>query len=99
MKCFKCGQCCWMSTIALTDEDVERISKNTTISFYRVRVTGAKVLNWKPYKDSHCCVFFDPKSCICTIYELRPYICQEFFCYKVYKSNTDDASLDKIENS
>lgn len=82
MKCLQCGECCHAKTISLTEEDVRRISKVTDLNFYRIRNTGAKVLNWKPYKDFYVCIFFNTENKECQIYQNRPFICQKFYCQK-----------------
>jgi len=83
MKCLKCAECCISKTVSLIESDIERITTITELNFYRIRSTGVKVLNWKLCDDLHMCIFLNPKTRLCEIYEDRPLTCKNFYCGRV----------------
>ena len=85
MKCLKCGKCCTEKTVTLSDLDIIRILEITDITFYRIRNTGSKVLNWKSNNNSHICIFLNPHDKLCTIYNHRPFVCREHYCANISK--------------
>ncbi len=82
-KCQRCAACCTEKTVALTEADVERISKRTSVNFYRVRMTGSKIMNWKEHQERQYCVFLNLNTKRCDIYEDRPQVCKEYLCDKI----------------
>lgn len=72
-KCSKCGECC-SNILPLTQSDFDRIvkfvEKNDIAPQKHVLVMRNKLT----------CPYYDGKKCL--IYEVRPIICQEFYCYK-----------------
>ena len=81
--CRYCGKCCTEKTVSLTEEDIVRISARSSFLFYTIKqTTGARVLKWNKSKEKYICVFFNPSTRQCNIYEDRPLICKEFFCIK-----------------
>ena len=71
--CSKCGECC-TCFLPITQEELNQIQ------FYVLRN------NIKPQKqmlimqNRLTCPYYDSKKCL--IYEVRPIICKEFYCYK-----------------
>jgi Fe-S-cluster containining protein len=80
MKCQKCGKCCCERTVALSNQDIINIKKVTNVDFYFTRKTGVKILKWKDYKNHKVCIFFNPDTNLCNIYENRPAVCRQYFC-------------------
>lgn len=80
MSCKYCGECCCEKTIQLNDADIARIELISPLVFFRVRNTGAKVMNWIKYKNRYICIFFDPFEKKCKIYNDRPKVCREYYC-------------------
>lgn len=77
----KCAACCIEKTVSLSSEDVERIGHYyTNTKFFRVRNTGVKIMNWKEHNDKKICIFLNPNTYKCDIYDVRPQVCKEFFC-------------------
>lgn len=72
-KCTKCGECC-SNLLPVTQNEIDIIQ----------RYVVAK--NIKPQKQVLImqqklqCPYFDGKKCL--IYEVRPLICKEFYCFK-----------------
>jgi len=72
-KCIKCGICCLGTEMELLPEDVERIEALG----YRIEdfaVADGEMLRLKNV-DGHC-VFYDPATASCKIYENRPVGCR-----------------------
>ena len=80
MICKKCAKCCIEKTIALSDDDIKKIQTHISTSFFRIRNTGSKVMNWKECKDRQICVFLNPENYLCNIYKYRPKVCKEYIC-------------------
>lgn len=72
-KCSKCGECC-TPFLPINHEEFEQIQE------YVIKN------NIKPQKqilimeNKLTCPYYDGKKCL--IYEVRPLICKEFYCYK-----------------
>ena len=82
-ECERCAACCTEKTVALSQEDVDRISERSSINFYRVRGTGSKIMNWKDHQERQYCVFLNLNTKRCDIYEDRPKVCKEYLCDKI----------------
>ena len=71
--CSKCGECC-TCFLPVTQEELNQVQ------YYVLRN------NIKPQKqmlimqNRLTCPYYDSKKCL--IYEVRPIICKEFYCYK-----------------
>jgi Fe-S-cluster containining protein len=84
--CLKCpAYCCTYDRITVNKRDLTRLAKHFDIDdetaekrFTKV-VEGERVLRHQ--KDAifgSACMFLDPKSRRCTIYEARPGVCHEY---------------------
>ena len=80
MECNSCAKCCIEKTVALSTEDVERIQRIRSSPFFRTRITGSKVMYWKEHQGKSLCVFLNPNTYKCEIYEHRPQVCREYYC-------------------
>jgi Fe-S-cluster containining protein len=80
MECEKCGKCCTNKTICLNDQDIEKISKRYSLPFFKIRTTGVKIMHWKQHQNEYLCVFLNPITKQCGIYEDRPQVCKEYKC-------------------
>ncbi|MGC8544132.1 MAG: YkgJ family cysteine cluster protein [Vulcanisaeta sp.] len=73
MACTKCGQCCMNTQMELLPEDIERI---TSLGY---RLEDFAVFDGEIWRlrnvDGHC-VFLNPQTMECTIYEDRPIGCR-----------------------
>lgn len=71
--CLKCGKCCLNTEMILLDEDIKRIQKLG----YKIDFFVRKLHNYNVLKNTRGhCVFFEPKSKKCKIYENRPLGCR-----------------------
>ncbi len=72
-KCIKCGVCCIGTQMELLPEDIERIEA------LGYRLEDFAVFDGDIYRlknvDGHC-VFYDPSTSLCKIYENRPIGCR-----------------------
>ena len=93
--CSRCGDCCGLF-VPFNDDDVTNIKqyvkKYNIKPFDRIdRATGA-------FK-AHCC-FYDEVNKVCTIYEVRPYVCRDFICSrKNWKEKRDEYEKQAKYNS
>jgi len=78
--CTQCANCCRVATVALSERDVERLSKFLRISQakFLAEYTEESDSEGRILKRSNAagCVFLSGNDC--TIYEARPDICQRF---------------------
>lgn len=72
-KCSKCGECC-SNILPLTQSDFDRIVK------YVVKNDIVPQKHMLVMRNRLACPYYDGKKCL--IYEVRPIICREFYCYK-----------------
>ena len=72
-KCSKCGECC-TSLLPICQEELNTIQKYVIENKIRPQ-THMLVM-----QNRLCCPYHDGKKCL--IYEVRPLICKEFYCYK-----------------
>jgi Fe-S-cluster containining protein len=78
--CTVCANCCKVASVALSERDIERLSKSMRISRakflaeYTVENQADKTIDLKRTEDG--CVFLNGKDCL--IYEDRPDICRNF---------------------
>ena len=68
-KCSNCGTCC-ANALPLT---------KTEINIIRIHVKDNQIQEQK-HKNPLTCPFRDDEKRICTIYEVRPYICRAWRC-------------------
>jgi len=80
-ECSQCGQCC-SNLLPLTVGECKRIREYVRRKHIRECVNIPPTV--VPVKD-FTCPFRDNAKKICTIYEIRPAICQEFRCDKPKK--------------
>lgn len=81
-KCSKCGECC-SRLLPVTKSEMKAIIEYTiknNIEIQAYMLTAQD--NWK-------CPFFNGNKCL--IYEVRPLICKEYYCYNYYKSHENIA--------
>lgn len=80
--CRKCSNCCRNTTVVLDEQDIANIRKHVGnhYEFFRIRKTGAKILNWKQHYENNVCIFLDPFSNQCEIYPFRPAVCKQYSC-------------------
>ena len=72
-KCSKCGECC-SNFLPVSQNEINRIQKYVIENKIRPQ-TQMLVM-----KNTLTCPYYDGKKCL--IYEVRPLICKEFYCYK-----------------
>ncbi|BAA30805.1 YkgJ family cysteine cluster protein [Pyrococcus horikoshii] len=83
-KCLdNCGKCCIENDIPLREEDIERIKKlgydeDYFVDFTKMVYRGPKFLGYtlKKRPFDNACVFLDPETKKCRIYEHRPLACR-----------------------
>ncbi len=73
MKCTRCGRCCIGTEMELLPQDIDRIVKLGYDIEYFTTIKGGIVR--LRCIDNHC-IFFDPKTNLCKIYEHRPIGCR-----------------------
>ena len=72
-KCSKCGECC-SNFLPVSQSEVDIIQKYVIEHNIRPQKTMLVM------KNMLTCPYYDGKKCL--IYEVRPLICKEFYCYK-----------------
>lgn len=76
MSCLLCAKCCEQTEMLLANEDIDRIKTQVTQSrqsFAYLRDGYLYLRNKGEY-----CVFLDPQTRRCTIYEIRPMGCRYY---------------------
>lgn len=86
--CKHCGRCC-TDVLLLTEAEINAIKK---------RVKQQKLTNHTPRHIGNerveTCPFLDVANNTCDIYDIRPQICQNFYCYK---TTMDTLPFDKLK--
>ena len=72
-KCSKCGECC-SNFLPVIQNEVDKIQRYVIEN--KIRPQKQMLV----MKNTLTCPYFDGKKCL--IYEVRPLICKEFYCYK-----------------
>lgn len=72
-KCSKCGDCC-SPFLPVTQSEIDTIQRY--VIEHKIRPQKQMMV----MQNRLCCPYFDGKKCL--IYEVRPLICKEFYCYK-----------------
>lgn len=72
-KCSKCGECC-SNFLPVSQSEVNKIQKYVIEN--KIRPQKQMLV----MKNTLTCPYFNGKKCL--IYEVRPLICKEFYCYK-----------------
>ena len=72
-KCSKCGECC-SPFLPVCQEEIDIIQKYVIEN--NIKPNKAMLVMQNTLK----CPYYDGKKCM--IYEVRPLICKEFYCYK-----------------
>ena len=93
-KCVDCGNCCRETEMILSTRDVARIKNNDPKNLREidfVKKIEDRLFQFKN-ADGHC-VFFDPTTKLCKIYEVRPQGC--CFYPLIYDSDKRLCVLDK----
>lgn len=90
-QCIRCGQCCKNTEMILLREDIERIaSLGFKIEDFVVYSRGfARLRN----VDGRC-VFLDPKTKLCRIYDWRPKGCRLYPIVYVVKNYSEEITVD-----
>ncbi|MFH1125768.1 MAG: YkgJ family cysteine cluster protein [Candidatus Altiarchaeota archaeon] len=70
--CSKCGNCCRLRFVALTEEDIRRIESKGYQKFHE-KFKDEFVMK----RNNGKCVFLDGSGS-CSIYEIRPEVCRNF---------------------
>ena len=71
--CSKCGECC-TCFLPVTQEELNQIQ------YYVLRNNIKPQKQMLVMQNRLTCPYYDSKKCL--IYEVRPLICKEFYCYK-----------------
>lgn len=71
--CSKCGECC-TNFLPVTQKEINEIQKYVIENKIRPQ-TQILVM-----QNRLSCPYYDGKKCL--VYEVRPLICKEFYCYK-----------------
>jgi len=92
--CINCGICCRETEMILSARDVDRIKNNDPKSLQITNFVEKTTDGLFQLKnaDGHC-VFFDPTTKLCKIYEVRPEGCR--FYPLIYDSDKRLCVLDK----
>lgn len=77
-KCIRCGNCCRLGFIELSDGDIDCIRKDGHDDFVDIIKSGKRKLK----KDRGLCVFLKDNSC--SIYNVRPEVCRKFPFFSLY---------------
>lgn len=72
-QCSKCGECC-SNILPVSQEEVNKIQK------YVIKNNIKPQTQMLVMQNRLACPYYDGKKCL--IYEVRPLICKEFYCYK-----------------
>lgn len=72
-KCSKCGECC-TNLLPVCQEEIDIIQK------YVIKNKIRPQKQMLVMRNTLTCPYYDGKKCL--IYEVRPLICKEFYCYK-----------------
>ena len=90
-KCLRCGLCCQLFLVNLNEKEYRSGKYRTQLEkfglirdFVEATKCGANILKQK--RNGKCFYLKDKK---CSIYEIRPQVCQDFFC---------DSKLKKFRN-
>lgn len=72
-KCSKCGECC-SNFLPISQSEIDKIQKY--VIEHKIRPQKQMLV----MRNTLTCPYFDGKKCL--VYEVRPLICKEFYCYK-----------------
>lgn len=72
-RCSKCGECC-TNLLPVTQREIEIIQRYVVEN--RIRPQKQMLV----MQNRLTCPYYNGKKCL--IYEVRPLICKEFYCYK-----------------
>lgn len=72
-KCSKCGECC-TNFLPISQKEIETIKKYVIANNIRPQKQMLVMQN------RLTCPYYNGRKCL--IYEVRPLICKEFYCYK-----------------
>ena len=72
-KCSKCGECC-TNLLPVSQKEVDTIQRYVIANKIRPQAQMLVMQN------RLTCPYYNGKKCL--IYEVRPLICKEFYCYK-----------------
>lgn len=71
--CSRCGECC-TNFLPVSQSDIDRLSKYVIEN--KIRPQKQMLI----MQQRLTCPYYDGKKCL--VYEVRPMICKEFYCYK-----------------
>ncbi len=93
-KCEDCGNCCRETEMILSAQDIARIKNKYPKSLRRINFVKKSADGLFHLKNEHGnCVFFDPTTKLCKIYEVRPEGCR--FYPLIYNADTKLCVLDQ----
>ncbi|ASJ16305.1 Fe-S-cluster oxidoreductase [Thermococcus chitonophagus] len=105
-KCIEdCARCCIENDIPLREEDVERIKalgyeEEYFVDYTKMFYRGPKFLGYaikkRPFDDA--CVFLDPETKKCRIYEYRPLACKLYPFILIKHGDTLEIYIKKDSN-
>lgn len=72
-KCSKCGECC-SNFLPVSQSEINKIQKYVIAN--KIRPQSQMLV----MRNTLTCPYYNGKKCL--IYEVRPLICKEFYCYK-----------------
>lgn len=84
-KCSKCGECC-SPFLPINQKEVYQISE------YVIKNNIRPQRQMLVMENRLTCPYYNGKKCL--IYEVRPLICKEFYCYKKPDINTSKRLLE-----
>ena len=79
----RCGRCCEVMIVEASFRDAEReprIAETGSPLCDDMRTGVKEQIGWLLGRTDGHCVFFDPATRLCTIYETRPLACRIFDC-------------------
>ena len=85
-RCSKCGECC-TNFLPVTQKEIEIIQEYAIAN--KIRPQKQMLI----MQNRLTCPYYNGKKCL--IYEVRPLICKEFYCYKKPTAETGQKFLDK----
>ncbi len=81
-RCKRCGECCKLYTIKLTNDDIRKIEKKYNKNYF---LSCDEIENYFVLKRiNNKCLFLRKKKdkYFCEIYDIRPNICQKYPFFK-----------------
>ena len=93
-KCIDCGNCCRETEMILSAQDVARIKSKYPKNLRRINFVKKTADGLFQLENTYgYCVFFDPTTKLCNIYEIRPQGCR--FYPLIYDSDKNSCVFDR----